>query len=382
MSPQARARSVLLVAVLALAVIAGLGSTRYGRAALTTALVMPEIFWDLPVHPLSLLGNDIVRERDVAIPGANPAFIDIYRPADDKPHGALLVPLGAVIPNTREDPRVVRLAQAVARAGVVTMIIETPNLNQDLVVPEDIETLIAAFLYLRQQPYVDKERVGFMAFSVGASLALVAAEDPRVSQDVAFVASFGGYYDLLDLIAAVTSRTIVDNGRQEAWEPRPKALNVIRRSVIATVEDSTSRHLLSKAVFDGDQAAQAALKGRDPAVYALYRLLNSQEPQQVYALVDEAPPRSLETLERLSPSSGVQRLKTKLFVIHSRDDFYVPYTESRRFVQGLAGRTEVHYTELSLFRHVDVTLPVNILTLLRDVAALFFQIYLLVLAVT
>lgn len=377
MSPQTRLWRALLVAAVALAVIIGVGSTRYARAAMTTAMILPEIFWDMPVRPLSILGHDIVRDRDIFVPGANPAFIDIYRPADDKPRGALVVPLGAVMPNTRSDPRVVRMAQAVARSGTVIMIIETPNLNQGVVVPEDIETLIQAFLYLRQQPYVDSTRVGFMAFSVGASLALIAAQDPRLNQDVAFVASFGGYYNLLDLIAAVTTKTIIDNGRLEAWQPRLKALNVIRRSVIATVEDPVSRDLLHRAVFNSDETARAVLERYDPAVYPLYRLLNSQHPQQVYDLVDDVPTRSRETLEQLSPSTGAHELRTKLFVIHSRDDFYVPYTESRRFVKNLQGQTEVHYAELSIFRHVDTRLPLNILTLLRDIANLFFQIYLL-----
>ena len=51
------------------------------------------------------------------------------------------------------------------------------------------------FQYLQQQPYVKQDKIGFIGVSVGAPLALLAAADPRINKDVAYVVSFGGYYN-------------------------------------------------------------------------------------------------------------------------------------------------------------------------------------------
>jgi hypothetical protein len=46
---------------------------------------------------------------------------DLYRPDDNDRHGAVLVVIGAA-PRALEDEQVVRLAESVARAGLVVML--------------------------------------------------------------------------------------------------------------------------------------------------------------------------------------------------------------------------------------------------------------------
>ena len=69
----------------------------------------------------------------------------------------------------------------------------------------NVEEIIASYQWLREQPYVDPDRLGIFGASAGAGIALVSASDPRISHEVEFFASLGTYYDLVDLISAITT---------------------------------------------------------------------------------------------------------------------------------------------------------------------------------
>ena len=53
---------------------------------------------------------------------------------------------------------------------------------------------------------MDWERVGLGGFCTGASLTLVAASDPRISDRVHFVNAFGPFFDAELLLLQVASR--------------------------------------------------------------------------------------------------------------------------------------------------------------------------------
>ena len=109
-----------------------------------------------------------------------------------------------------------------ARAGVVMLVPFSERLDEERIEPEEIDALVAEFKYVQALPQVDPERVGFFGASVGGSLALVAAADPRIAEDVDHVVSFGGYYDALSAFGAIaTHRIHTTSGRGvDAAAPR------------------------------------------------------------------------------------------------------------------------------------------------------------------
>ena len=93
----------------------------------------------------------------------------------------------------RDDADVVNLGNALSRAGFVVMIHWSPTMGlQANVDPEEVENLVWAFKYLREQDYVDPERVGMGGVSVGGSFVMVAASDHRINDEVLFINPFGG----------------------------------------------------------------------------------------------------------------------------------------------------------------------------------------------
>ena len=57
---------------------------------------------------------------------------DIYRPGDGGQHGAMILSPGAP-PLAPDDPRLLRLAGDVARAGFVMLVPFSPDLNDEMI---------------------------------------------------------------------------------------------------------------------------------------------------------------------------------------------------------------------------------------------------------
>ena len=107
----------------------------------------------------------------------------------------------------------------------------------------------------------------------------------------------------------------------------------------------------------------------------MYELLNAPDVETALRLMDALPPDARDTLRRISPSSGIDRLRAKLLVMHDREDSLVPSEESRRLVDALPPDAGVYYTEFSFFDHVDPSRPVGRIEFVREGAKLFLHMY-------
>ena len=95
------------------------------------------------------------------------------------------------IDTPRDYGPLVRLADGLARGGAVVLVPETPHLLDWRFDALEADSLVVAFEYLARLPAVDEEQIGFAGFSVGGSLALLAAADPRIQGRLAYVHAFG-----------------------------------------------------------------------------------------------------------------------------------------------------------------------------------------------
>ena len=369
-----------LLAALAVlgALLGGLFGTHYGRLAFTSAAFLPDLMVGLPVRPVTWFTSDPVRERitlHYADGKTMPA--DLYRPPHGS-HGAIVFVMGAP-PLEPDDSRLERLADSTARAGYAMLIPFSPDLEREFIAREEPEAYVAAFEYLRQQSFVDPDRIGFIGVSVGGSLALIAASDPRISADVDFLLSFGGYYDALDTLAAVTTHTISYGGQEEPWDPSLHTQRVMAEQLIDRLEDGGDRNLLWRAFVEEESVSSADLASLTPTGRHAYEFLANRDPARVPELVEQLPPAFLDDMRALSPSLRLDSIQAEIFILHDRSDQYVPYVESRRLRDRLAGHARLHYTELTIFQHVQPSSQKGALALFLDGSHLYFRLYQLLL---
>ena len=363
---QSSAVAVLLVALFVVL-------TPQGRAGFHTALFVLQML-EAPVKPQSWFAEESLRQEVHYVTPGGTAAADVYRLPDGNSRAAVLLFLGAN-ETGRDDKRAVNLGHALAGAGYVVMIHWSPKMGlQANIEPDEPEKLVWAFQYLEERGYVDRDRVGLGGFCVGASLALVAAADPRIRDRVHFVNAFGPYFDAESLLLQAASRSVVHEGEGDTWEPDPLTLKVLANELIETLDDSSEIEMLKRHYLKDQATTPVELTALSPSGRTVARLLSGVEPHEAEALYAALPSSFHEDLSRISPSTHVGELRARLLVMHDRDDRLVPVSESRRLVKAARERTDVRYTEFLAFDHV-VPGPGGVFTRLGQGVRLYRHMY-------
>ena len=365
--------------LLLLLVVVVLGAVFWppGRAATSALLLLPEFFPSAPVRPLEWVTPAPKHTTIELRHDGRTSVASLYEPGDEGLHGGVVIFLG-VAPAGLDDPRVVRLGEGLARIGVVTLVPQSQDLVNSKVDPGEIDEVIAAFNYLDSRHDVDPNRIGIGGFCIGAGLSLVAAEDPRINQRVAFVNSFTGYYDLSSYAVSIVSHTIqpfppkpgVD---REPWEPAANATNVLDDHLISLDPIPSERDLLRAAVHD-PKAPRPDPAKLTPVGKEIWTVVTTRDPAVVERLLQDLPPADKEILRRLSPSTHLADLHAKVFIMHDRNDDNVPYVQSRMLAANLRpGQGE--YDEFEFFKHVDPTATTSPTVFLRDAGRLTWHMF-------
>lgn len=349
-----------------------------GRVAVKTLLLVPEIVPQVPVRPLPWFTAEPVREQVTYPTPTGQRSGLLFRPADGGPYPAVAFFLG-VSPDL-EDPILDRVLGGLARSGIVVLLPVSASMQEVALSPVEVEDLIGALLYLESLPQVKEGRVGYAGFSVGGSLALLAAADPRVRSKVAYVNAFGAYYDLHDLIPAVTTRTILEGDKVVRWYPQPLAAALLERGLINMLKEERDRRLL-REVLTEDSTGESIPSMKVPVGLseegmAVYSLLIEEDPGRAREIVASLPPEIEAKLRALSPSCCLQEVQAPVFLLHDLADGLVSYVESRKMRDALtAAGKEVVHTETGLFEHVRPSARLDLLALVRETAKFSWHLY-------
>ena len=248
-------------------------------------------------------------------------FIHIYLPEGiNRPAFVILVP--GLTPEGALDHRLVALAKAFAGAGIGVATVDSDTIRKRRFSRQDIDLIKNTFSFLQDKDYVDKERIGICGFSVAGSYALRAASE--LGNEPLFVFSLGGYFDLGELIAEILSKKANYNGSIRPWKPNPMPREVISDNFIV--------HL-------GEDEAEQVRSG-NPSYYDATKYVQS------------LPRDILLSLDSLSPSPALSRMKTRVFLMHDKNDDVIPVEESRKIRDALPTDIPIYYSELSNISHV------------------------------
>jgi acetyl esterase/lipase len=371
----------------AVAILAGMPAllrlNRYGRVFVDATLYLPDMVLQVPMpyRPVELFTDKPSRERiEIEYTSRNgPRSIeaDLYTPRGKGPFSAEVFSMGAP-PLDLDNKRLIRIAEDSARSGVIMLVPFSERLDDELIEPEEIDALVAEFQYLQALPNVHQDKIGFFGASVGGSLALVAAGDPRIAAHVDHVVSFGGYYDALDTFGAIATRHIRYEDVDENWSPRWHAERVMAEQFINDVSDPKDRETLARAFVDLEPVDTSGLG--EPA-QRVYDFLSNRDPDRTQSLIEALPGDMVQKLDYLSPRTSIDNVSAELFIVHDRADPYIPYTESRRLEDHVHGRgaPEAHFDEIRLFEHVEPKLNQRPEILAFDSSRLLYRLYQLML---
>ncbi|QBD78626.1 hypothetical protein EPA93_22575 [Ktedonosporobacter rubrisoli] len=376
-TPDRRLGQRVARAILALLFLTGLGLSvlPWGRAYTRSVLLLPALISASEPAPLALAGNPVRFIRTTLPSSAGPVYLDIYEPADALPlvpgKRAAIITIAGVGDN-RSSPQLVNLDRALAREGLVVVNVGTQTLFNFALSKSDSEAVVQTFSYLARRPDIDPARIGLFGLSAGDVLACLAGADPRIRDRIAFIVSFGGYFDATSLVQEVGKRALMVDGHAQPWHPYYVPLQVLTNMVsgVLTPEESS---LLQQAFMPGGRALdEAELAQLSPPAVAAYHLLAGDEPENVAKNMAALSPAIKAQFAALSPSSVVMYIHAPIYLLHDRGDTYVPFTQSREFATALARLHHPYdFAEFGIFQHVEVRSNLNYGQLLGDGSRLF-----------
>lgn len=352
----------------------------WGRAGLRTFMLVPGLVTARQLAPVVASGEP-VRHVSLTIPSrAGPVYLDVWEPTTSPPpipgarQGLLIIP---GVGDNRAVPQLINLTESLARTGVVVMTMTTNALINFVLSPAEADATVQAFKTLLHWPGVGATRVGIFGLSAGNAPASLAAADPRIQHQVAFITSFGGLFNARDLLADIGRRALIVNGQLEAWQPNQVPLHVLANTIAGTLSPSEGRELM--AAFDTNHPTpltSSQVAHLSPPAAAAFHILAGDQRDQVERNLDALSPAMQQLLQQLSPSTVVGQIRAPVYLLHDRFDGHVPFTESVNFAAALARLNHPHdLVEFSIFQHTQVSNSLDIGALLRDSPRLFGAVH-------
>ena len=341
---------LILVLLFGIAVILVLISPQ-GRSGFHTILFVLQML-DSPLKPQEWFIKQPTRYETVYSIPTGQMLSDIYRIPDDRKRAGILLFLGANAAG-KDDPDVIKLGDALARSGFVVMFHWSQSMGlQNNLDPREIENLVGAFQYLRDLEFVDPNKVGIGGFSVGGSFALVAASDSRIRDDIAFVNSFGGYYDAHDLFLQIATRSIITGEKNMDWNVDELTWNVFVNELIESLDSQNDREILEQRYTQTNELIDANLGQLSEEALRIVTLIEGTSRGEASDIMSDLPERFRVDLDRISPRNYLGEVNADILIMHDRGDTLIPVSESRNLLVNLRGRSGFHYTETSIFDHV------------------------------
>lgn len=345
-SPGSRVRYLSLLALLAVAVTLAVVYWDLIGAQARTVIVLSSVL-ETPVLASAaegVTGEPRVENRRVA---GVPTLV--ARPAGEGPWPVLVFGNGAVPPGRRE-PDVVRLARGLARAGYVVYVPDVSGLRDGEITGRTVAETVDVARAAAESPDTRDGRIGFVGVSVGASLVLLAAQDPELAGRTSVVSVVAPYADLKEVLRLATTGTYRDDGKSFQYATPDYLRLVTARSLVSLLPPGEDRESLLALVPKIEYYYPSSEDSEDPLVALpafgivnsdnlrpetkrVLDLLANQDPERFDALYAALPSRMRLEVERLSPVTEAKRLRAPVEIASAPRDVYFPLAEQRKLAR-------------------------------------------------
>jgi len=286
----------------------------------------------------------------------------VAKPGGEGPWPALLFVNGTT-PEGRELPEVQNLARGLARAGYFVVVPDLPGLRTDEITEETTSSTLKAALATADHPDARDGRVGLIGVSTGATLALLAAEDPEVGERVSVVAGMAPYTDIRTVLNIASTGYYKEGESYAPYEADPFLSYAIARSLVAALPSGEDRDKLRAELEEVDRRdldPLAGLRARStddlgPEGRSVVELLANEEEERFDELYAALPPEIRAGMDRLSPLAGTEQLVAPVELASGPKDKYFPVSESFALSR-IAPRQRVTVTEALGHSYLDPSL--------------------------
>lgn len=281
---------------------------------------------------------------------------DLYVPPGPPAPGIVLA-LGA-LREGRRYPILESTARAIAACGFAVLVPELGRLRRLILGVDALDELVEATRYLPSLKGALDAPVGLIGFSLGGSLALLAAGDERVRERVACVAAMGSYFRLTDMLDAAVSGFTGPRGTTMTLAA-PSAYAIAASLADRLAEQD--RRVLFDVIDRQPESPLEALSRLDsssvgPTGRLVLELLRTRDRKQRDSLIESVPGLA-QLMATLSPERVIDSIDVPTWVMHDERDQYVPFTEFRALREAAAGRDNFTFLGIRLLEHTEPAAP-------------------------
>ena len=264
---------------------------------------------------------------DESVVGGAPSTV--VRPGDGEGPWPAIVFVNGATRRGRHHPTVQRLARGLARSGFVVVVPDLPGLRFGQITSTTVAATTRAARATADLPDARDGRVAFYGVSVGATLALLAAQSRALANRVTVVGGEAPWVDLRRIVRLTTTGWY-DGDR---YETDPYAKLGAARSLAAALAPGAERSRLLRELESVDDNDPTPLAGLDAADYrgpalALVKLLENRSTGQFAALYGRLSARQRAQIRALSPLNNASRLRMPVELATAPRDKYFPPAES------------------------------------------------------
>jgi dienelactone hydrolase len=303
-------------------------------------------------------GSSAPKVLEISYAGPNgPVKADLFLPQGEGKRSGILLNHG-VIDTGKEDPRLKRFAEILCRSGFVVFIPDFKGMRSFRIAPSDIDEVQAAFEhFISLKNYVLPHSCGLFGFSYGAGPTILAACRPAMRSQVRFVISFGGYYDLKNVLSFIGTGQFEFEGQRYFRQPQEYGKWVFLANNLNRIVSPEDRAILQKILQVKLRDEKAPIDQFLPLLGKegknILALLSHTDPSQTENLIQKLPPGLQAYIETLSVGPVMNQLKADLILAHGKDDDMIPFTETLRLARAVSDPRRVYLQILRSYSHVD-----------------------------
>ncbi|MBE0596472.1 MAG: alpha/beta hydrolase [Desulfuromonadales bacterium] len=286
-----------------------------------------------------------------------PYLADIYQSPAGTVAALLLLPGAAE--EGKNDPRLVAFAETLARARFAVVVPDLPSLRRQRVEAGNIQEMVDAFSWMISRPELAPAgRGGMVAFSYAVGPAILAAMESDIRQRVQMVFAIGGYFDLSETLAFITTGWFRHRGGWRQLEPNAYGTWVFVLGNLHRIEDEQDRALLramtERKMDDPAAPVDDLAAPLGPEGLAVYALLVNRDPRRTPLLLRELPSSIRAEIAALDLAGArLERLSAQLLLVHGYDDDIIPFSQSVQLAQAVPPEQAEIYLVHGLM-HVDL----------------------------
>lgn len=321
---------------------------------------------------LTRIGREPTRS-DTLVAGISTTVV---RPATGPPWPALVFMNGAT-PDGRSHPVVQRLGVALARAGIGVFIPDLPGVAGGELSPRTLACSVAVAEAAAGSADTADGRIALAGVSIGGTLALLAAADPRLQNRISVVACVAPFGDLAEVMRLATTGTHRD-GERLGHHAAPPYLRVgLARSLAAMLAVTPATSALCRELRELDpdsgravELPERAFREAGADAQRLYDLLANTDTAQFDRLYEALPVHVRSAAVSLSPIHVARHLHAPVEIATAPQDRYFPITEAQTLA---AASPHVRLTVTSLLAHATPRLSARYLAELRRLDSFFLR---------